>query len=679
MTAFLFAGALIFSGCAVQESVHTRDGKKYGQTSGLFRDRWWNYYERGLSLAEGEFYDEAIQDINSAIEQRRDDQWRSRTYGMHFIDYFPHRELGIIYFKLNKFDDAIRELEYSVHSAESAKAKYFLNRTRESILNQTGADKLPPSIRIDYPSDGTITNKSSITIIGQAEDDYYVSSVSVNDNQVPLSVSAKNIVLEQEVGLNRGPNEIRVRAADLTGKTLEKVVTVHSDRNGPLIIIEDQMTDGRKVILSGLVTDDTEITSLIINGQALPVNSVGKPVADSAGREVEFYREIEIPEGKDTIVISAEDIAMNITKGVIRVNHSESGLNHLPLLASSQPVRVGFTRERHAFNGGVIAGIIDDAPPRIDIKDLPDVHTVYTDLLYIEGSVSDDSKITSLTVNGEPVLRRKGKKVFFSYLNTLSEGENKLSVEAADVFGNKSEKVVIVNRKIPRIRKVGSRMSMSVLPFERKGEGSVAGDTIVDGLISAFLEQKRFNLIERQKMEEVLRELRLGQTELADPGTASRLGKLMVADTILTGAIYESNDSIEIFTRLVDTETSVILEAHDVFDEDKSFQGIKRLMQGLASKYRQSFPLVEGLIINKSGKILFTDIGEDKKVKKHMGLILFREGEKITHPLSKEILGSEPEELGEAKIDKVDKGFSRALITKGKPAGIRINDRVITK
>ena len=59
-------------GCAVnQGKVYVKDGKEYGVTSSqVWRGRWWNYYERGSSYAEGEFWPEAIADLQEAIKQR---------------------------------------------------------------------------------------------------------------------------------------------------------------------------------------------------------------------------------------------------------------------------------------------------------------------------------------------------------------------------------------------------------------------------------------------------------------------------------------------------------------------------------------------------------------------------------------------------------------------------------
>jgi TolB-like protein len=683
---------LLLAGCASQEAAYIKDGKEYGVTGGLFRDRWWNYYERGNSFAEGEFYEEAIKDLETAIEKRRDDHWRSRTYGMHFVNYFPHRELGAVYYKLQRYHDAEQELENSLKTAESAKAKYFLNKARKAILEETGADKLSPTIKINHPLDGTITNNFSIMLDGEAEDDHFVSSLAVGVIPVPLELSAKKVSLEREVSLKRGINEISIQAVDLTGKTTEKLLKIKVDREGPLIIIEDHKQAGQKVVLTGVLTDSTGITSFTINGQNVPIALIESNVQDFSsgisGQEAEFHQEIDLQSGTEAIVMNVADIAGNVTTGEMSANpdrpdsiHSttDTGLNGLPLLASSGPANSVFVPEQYTFTGTGLGMIIDNVSPVIHLKDLAAFQTIYTDSLFLEGSVTDTSKIKSLFINGESVLKRKGKKVFFNYLTGLKEGVNKFLVEAVDIFGNRSQKVVEVNRKIQIIRQLGSRMSISILPLESKGEKSVSSDAVYESLIAAFVNQRRFHLIERERMKEVLSELKLSQTELADPGTASKIGKIVVADAILTGTIYESDDSIEILTRLVDTETSNIMEAKDMFHEDRSLRGIKGLTEGLALKYKQSFPLLEGMVIKKDGKAVITDLGEDKRIKRDMGLILFRDGEGIRHPDTGKVLGAEPIELGEAKVENVYENISRAVIKKGKPVGIRIKDMVITK
>ncbi|MBI4639567.1 MAG: hypothetical protein HY731_02670, partial [Candidatus Tectomicrobia bacterium] len=61
---FIFLALLLLTliGCGVERGViFEKDGKRYGVTPGnIWRPTWWNYYERGASYAEGEYWQEAI-------------------------------------------------------------------------------------------------------------------------------------------------------------------------------------------------------------------------------------------------------------------------------------------------------------------------------------------------------------------------------------------------------------------------------------------------------------------------------------------------------------------------------------------------------------------------------------------------------------------------------------------
>ena len=679
-----------FVGCTVQKSAYIKDGKEYGVTGGLFKGRWWHYYERGLSFAEGGFYKEAIDDLHAAIERRHDDQWRSRTYGMHVVDYFSHRELGIIYFKLEKYHEAVAELEDSLRTAESAKAKYFLNKARRAILEESGADALPPLINIVQPSVKTVTNKFTVTLKGEAEDDFFVSSLSVNDAPLLLELSAGTVPFEQEVPLKQGTNEISIRVSDLTGKTTEKILKVEADREGPVIIIDEERLAGRRVVLAGYITDRSGIASFSINDREIPITDGRSSVGDASEayvREMEFHQEIDIPEDEDTVRLLVRDIAENITRGAIQAGSIDQGmrkpgaedpLSHMPLLAAVFQADEKAGPAQYALMDS-IKQILDHTSPVIRVNDMSADQTVYTDSLFLEGSVSDASNITSLFINGESALIRKGKKVFFNYLTPLGEGENTFIITAGDTFGNRAEKVITVNRVVPKIRKLGSRMTISILPLESRGVALIPGDTVIDSMINAFVKQERFQIIERERMREVLRELKLSQTVIVDPDTASKVGRIVVADAMLTGSVHETENSIEILTRLVDTETSHVIDAEDVFSEDKSLRGISSLVHGLALKYKQNFPLLEGSILKKDGTSVLIDLGSDKKIRKNMSIIMFREGEAVTHPDTGRILGTEPKQLGEAKVEDVYEGFSRAVIKKGRSVKVDIRDKIITK
>jgi hypothetical protein len=121
--------ALFLGGCASrQPQPRERDGQLFGVTQGPFRERWWHLYARGVSWQLGGFYDEAERDFRRSLAKRHADSRRARTYGMHFVQYFAHRELGAVLIEQGQLDDAEREIRLSLKQEPSAKADFLLER-----------------------------------------------------------------------------------------------------------------------------------------------------------------------------------------------------------------------------------------------------------------------------------------------------------------------------------------------------------------------------------------------------------------------------------------------------------------------------------------------------------------------------------------------------------------------
>jgi TolB-like protein len=669
-------------GCATKSpETYVKDGKVYGVTKGAFRSRWWNYYERGASFAEGKFWEEAIADFQEAIKQRDEDQRRTRTYGFHFVDYFPHRELGIAYYYTDRREEAISELAYSLSTVATAKAKYFLNLARKALLEEEASDAAPPALTIASPKDKSITNRLSTELEGVAEDDHFVSSIYINGNPLFLELSEKSIPFTQRIPLKLGANHIDVEARDLTGKNATASVEIVVDRAGPAIAIESPLpfatVQTARARIEGVVLDDQGIDQLTIDGQVLSFE--GK-------KEGTFSKELPLKEGENTLTLRATDIVGNVTKGEINLFYSPAG--KAPSESKRSPLRplthLAFAQTSLLDSGLAlfISSEDSDSPsPTISINHLTESQTVYLETIFLEGNVVGECAIESVTVNGNPFIARPTRNLFFNHLLDLEEGENTVTVEAKDCKGRTASKEITMIRQIPKVRRLGTRMALAILPFEEKGERVALGSFIYDGLTDTFFQQERFNLVAREKeLEEILRELKLSKTDLVDQSKALELGRIAAAEVILAGSVYETEDSVEIYARLINSETSTIMAAHDVFDQDKSLPKLKYLMEGLALKFRQSVPLLEGFVVNVEEATIYADLGAKHRLKREMKLIIFREGDEIVHPVTKKTLGYDTEELGEARVEEVMEELSIGkLLGEGAFERIVPKDKVITK
>ena len=659
------------------KDTYIKKGKTYGVTRGLFRERWWNFYERGCSFTSGGFWDEAIADFREALKQRNEDAYRARTYGMHFVDYFPHRELGIAYYNTGQYPDAIDELSISLSQIETAKAKYFLNKARGEILKQTQSDDHPPLISNLSLKDGYITNLFKIELTGVVEDDTFVSSIAVNGSLLFIELAKKKIAFSQEVFLERGRNIIQIEARDLSGRTTTREIKVLVDREGPIIVIseplEDETVNINKVTVKGLLRDESGIASFTLKGKGLALHGE---------RELAFNQEVILTEGRNSLAFEAVDNAGNLTRGELSLVCDQKG--SITEASSTSFQRVAFLDRVTDFGSYPLlarAETDDNISPSIRLKELTDSQTVYYDTIFIEGSAVDQSEIREIIINDIPLLIRPGRHIFFNYLAQLQEGSNHFSIQITDKFGNTATETITVIRKILQVNKIGSRLAVAILPFEQKGESSALGSLIYDGLVDAFVNRSRFNIVGRESdFEAVLRELKLSQTDLVDKTKALNLGRVVSAEGIVAGTVTETPNSIEIYARFIDTETATILAVEDVFEQDKSLPKLKFILKGLSLKIEQSFPMLEGRVVKSEGEKVYIDRGSNGSVKKEMKFIVYRKGDSILHPVTGKHLGCDTLELAEARIANVFDNFSVGKVSNNYGGvRIRVKDYFITK
>ncbi|MBI5664010.1 MAG: hypothetical protein HZC49_02800 [Nitrospirae bacterium] len=643
-----------FISCTTLDSVVKED-------SGTFRGKWYNYYDRGVVFSRETDWANAEQSLQKTISMRQKDQRMARTYGMHFIDYFPHRELGIVYLNKGEINDAIRELEESISHEESAKAVYYLNKARQAQLLKLETRPASPEIKIHSPAAAAI-NGFTLKVKGEVTGQGYISKILINDIPYRVDLARQAIEFEKVVPVNDDTKSITVVSEDLLGAVSVKTIAIKVDREGPAINIFAIASEeaGRKEVVrvTGEVNDGTGIRTLFLNGRQVEVNDA---------RAYEFNTVIDRKAASLPLVIKTLDSLGNETTAELDIEKELIAFNARP-----EPVLLALSAD-DLFS-------FDKKPPVINLKDGEDVPAVFIDKYFVEGEVFDDKQVEEIKINGKDVETKRGRKIFFSKVVGLNDGANNISVDAYDSAGNKSKAAFSVKRNIPSALQVGSRMRMSVLPFESKDQGSALDVLAYEHLIGDFVEQKRFSIIERTKLEQVLMEQKLTREKLTDPKNSIQVGRLMTADAILVASFNETGNSIEFIARVINTETSEVMEVKDVYSEDKSAASVKLLMNGLASKVAGSFPLIEGTIIKKDDKYIYTDIGARMRVKKDMGIIAYRKGEEIRHPLTGKSLGWDTKKLGEGRIEEIQEDFSKAALSdKAGAKDIRVMDMVITK
>jgi formylglycine-generating enzyme required for sulfatase activity len=123
-------------------------------------------------------------------------------------------------------------------------------------------------------------------------------------------------------------------------------------------------------------------------------------------------------------------------------------------------------------------------------------------------------------------------------------------------------------RQIAAQASPGQKRRVAVLPFRElhgqatapsamEGRTSALGNHVADVLLTYLVKAGGFDVVERRMLDQVMEEMKLGQTGAIDPDTEKRLGKLAGADAIVTGTFTDLRSFVELRCRMIDVETGI--------------------------------------------------------------------------------------------------------------------------
>jgi len=91
-------------------------------------EKFYTYYDKALKYMQKGEWERAIAEFKSAASLEFEDKKKKRTYGTRFIKYFPHREMGICFYNLDEFDNAMGELQLSYAYKKSKRTEEYIKK-----------------------------------------------------------------------------------------------------------------------------------------------------------------------------------------------------------------------------------------------------------------------------------------------------------------------------------------------------------------------------------------------------------------------------------------------------------------------------------------------------------------------------------------------------------------------
>ena len=109
-----------------------------------------------------------------------------------------------------------------------------------------------------------------------------------------------------------------------------------------------------------------------------------------------------------------------------------------------------------------------------------------------------------------------------------------------------------------------------------KAEYDPLAKGLADMLITDLGQLRALRVVEREKLNQILTELKLSRSKFIDPKTARRLGKGLAAQFILSGGYTLAGDTLRIDARVFNVETGAVLTSERVEGKKDEFFALEK-------------------------------------------------------------------------------------------------------
>jgi len=270
--------------------------------------------------------------------------------------------------------------------------------------------------------------------------------------------------------------------------------------------------------------------------------------------------------------------------------------------------------------------------------------------------------------------------------------------------------VLFVLISFSHIYSAQGKLRVAVMRFENNSTwhwwGDRLGEAAADVFVTDLLDTGKFTLIERQKVDMVLREQDFGASGAVTPQTAAKIGKMLGVDLILTGSVSQfsvnrtgariggiggsvTTGKVVLQSRMINTTTGEILVSAEEENKKnlvgahyKSANFKQNFDYGLANEVMH--PAVEkmvakivdktagmspashsGRVVKVEGSKVWLNLGVGSGVKVGDVFEVYRMGEELIDPDTGLSLGAEEEKVGQITITEVKDKYSLGSVSSG--------------
>jgi len=207
---------------------------------------------------------------------------------------------------------------------------------------------------------------------------------------------------------------------------------------------------------------------------------------------------------------------------------------------------------------------------------------IITSALLAQGGLNGQQEIAALLVLATAEASRDNTEMARAYLKRIAELNPAYELNSMEYPPQMTKIWYALEKDIPN-RPKPQGQTIAVMYFDNASisEDHEQLEPLSKGLAAMMIQDiaksGKIRVVERDRINFLLDELKLQQSDLADKGTAVQMGKLVGAQTILMGSFMKLDKSnFKIFGRLVSVETSEIIKAEEISGNPKDIFDLQK-------------------------------------------------------------------------------------------------------
>ena len=300
--------------------------------------------------------------------------------------------------------------------------------------------------------------------------------------------------------------------------------------------------------------------------------------------------------------------------------------------------------------------------------------------------------------------------LIFSFLQRAEAGVKRIAVldfEDSSVTTSQTQQVVVTQ---------GGVMSQQV-------ERGKVGRAVSDMLITEFVKDGTFKVIERNQLEKILSEQKLSISGVVDPSDVAKLGKVLGVSAVIVGSVTQfgvdrqtigffgigikkSTAKVAINARMIDTSSGeIFFAAEGAGDEEasgvdvggyinvdsasfansilgvatkKALKDVVKQIKEQSAKLKESTINAYVALCDIKTNTFIIDIGKESGIENDQTLYVIKVLKEVKSPKTGEVIKRITDAIAELKITEIDKTSATATCVSGKCNIIKEGDMVST-